>query len=50
MTAYKPELFATVCGSAGIAKSCRDALKLPFSSVLYGGPSVVLHVESFGYA
>ncbi|KAI0675094.1 iron reductase [Trametes maxima] len=40
----------TVCGSQAITKSCRDALRIPFSSVLYGGPSVMLHVESFGYA
>ncbi|EIW62961.1 uncharacterized protein TRAVEDRAFT_113854 [Trametes versicolor FP-101664 SS1] len=40
----------TVCGSQAIAKACRDALRLPFIEPLYGGPSVVLHVESFGYA
>ncbi|OJT02648.1 Ferric reductase transmembrane component 3 [Trametes pubescens] len=40
----------TVCGGQTIAKSCRDALQIPFSQSLYGGPSVVLHVESFGYA
>ncbi len=39
-----------VCGSAAIAKTCRDALRLPFSTALFGGPSVILHVESFGYA
>ncbi|RPD78371.1 hypothetical protein L226DRAFT_531717 [Lentinus tigrinus ALCF2SS1-7] len=43
-------LSVTVCGSAAIAKSCRDALRLPFSTALHGGPDVVLHVESFGYA
>ncbi|KAI0717230.1 ferric reductase NAD binding domain-containing protein [Cerioporus squamosus] len=43
-------LSVTVCGSAAIAKTCRDALRLPFSTTLFGGPSVVLHVESFGYA
>lgn len=45
-----PTSCGTVCGSSAIAKSCRDALKLPFGTVLCGGPSVVLHVESFGYA
>ncbi|KAI0356289.1 hypothetical protein OH77DRAFT_1401246 [Trametes cingulata] len=40
----------TVCGSQAIAKACRDALRIPFTSTLYGGPSVVLYVESFGYA
>ncbi|TFK94331.1 hypothetical protein K466DRAFT_476640 [Polyporus arcularius HHB13444] len=43
-------LSVTVCGSAAIAKTCRDALRLPFSTALFGGPSVILHVESFGYA
>ncbi|KAI0633270.1 ferric reductase NAD binding domain-containing protein [Trametes polyzona] len=40
----------TVCGSQEIAKACRNALRVPFSSSLYEGPSVILHVESFGYA
>lgn len=40
----------SVCGSQAIAKACRDALRMPFSHSLYGGPSIVLHVESFGYA
>ncbi|KAI0362934.1 hypothetical protein BV20DRAFT_1126522 [Pilatotrama ljubarskyi] len=40
----------TVCGSQAIAKACRDALRIPFTSTMYGGPSIVLHVESFGYA
>ncbi|KAH9950834.1 iron reductase [Amylocystis lapponica] len=43
----------TVCGSQAIARACRSALSLPVSGpakVLRGGPSVVLHVESFGYA
>lgn len=39
-----------VCGSEGIARACRAALRLPMSTALNGGPSVVLHVESFGYA
>ncbi|KAI0635361.1 iron reductase [Trametes polyzona] len=43
-------LSVTVCGSQGIARACRRALRIPLSSVLKGGPSVVLHVESFGYA
>ncbi|KAI0354098.1 hypothetical protein OH77DRAFT_1522024 [Trametes cingulata] len=40
----------TVCGPQGIARACRAALRLPMSTTLKGGPSVVLHVESFGYA
>ncbi|EMD32363.1 hypothetical protein CERSUDRAFT_118730 [Gelatoporia subvermispora B] len=43
----------TVCGSQAIARACRAALKFPTSSpasVTKGGPDVVLHVESFGYA
>ena len=40
----------TVCGSQGIARACRAALRVPLSNALTGGPSVVLHVESFGYA
>ncbi|KAI0644002.1 iron reductase [Trametes meyenii] len=43
-------LSVTVCGSQGIARACRAALRIPISTVLSGGPSVVLHVESFGYA
>ncbi|KAH9896466.1 iron reductase [Cubamyces lactineus] len=43
-------LSVTVCGSQGIARTCRSALKIPMSVTLNGGPSVVLHVESFGYA
>ncbi|KAH9896468.1 iron reductase [Cubamyces lactineus] len=40
----------TVCGSHGIAEACRKALRIPMSVTLEGGPSVVLHVESFGFA
>ncbi|KAH9944667.1 iron reductase [Amylocystis lapponica] len=43
----------TVCGSQAIACACRSALGLSVagpSSILRGGPSIVLHVESFGYA
>ncbi|KAI0367300.1 iron reductase [Pilatotrama ljubarskyi] len=43
-------LSVTVCGSQGIARACRAALRIPMSATLKGGPSVVLHVESFGYA
>ncbi|KAI0746278.1 iron reductase [Daedaleopsis nitida] len=43
-------LSVTVCGSQGIARACRKALRVPLSTALNGGPSVVLHVESFGYA
>ncbi|KAH9915446.1 ferric reductase NAD binding domain-containing protein [Epithele typhae] len=40
----------TVCGSQGMARDCRAALRVPLARALAGGPSVVLHVESFGYA
>ncbi|KAH7890610.1 ferric reductase NAD binding domain-containing protein [Phlebopus sp. FC_14] len=43
----------SVCGSQAIARCVRRALRFPVSSplnVLNGGPSVTLHVESFGYA
>ncbi|KZT71188.1 iron reductase [Daedalea quercina L-15889] len=43
----------TVCGSQAIARSCRKALRFPVSGpsqTLKGGPDVILHVESFGYA
>ncbi|CDO76209.1 hypothetical protein BN946_scf184819.g9 [Trametes cinnabarina] len=43
-------LSVTVCGSSSIAQSCREALRIPMTATLKGGPSVVLHVESFGYA
>ncbi|KAF8555031.1 iron reductase [Imleria badia] len=42
-----------VCGSQSLARSVRRALRFPVSgphSILSGGPSVTLHVESFGYA
>ncbi|KAH0828785.1 putative ferric reductase [Lanmaoa asiatica] len=43
----------TVCGSQSLTRSVRRALRFPVSgpsSILSGGPSVTLHVESFGYA
>ncbi|KAK0443404.1 ferric reductase NAD binding domain-containing protein [Desarmillaria tabescens] len=43
----------TVCGSRAVAQSCRSALQFPLrnaATVLRGGASVTLHVESFGYA
>ncbi|KAH7920226.1 hypothetical protein BV22DRAFT_1021612 [Leucogyrophana mollusca] len=43
----------SVCGSQPIARAVRNALRFPVSSpsnILRGGPSVTLHVESFGYA
>ncbi|KIJ60858.1 hypothetical protein HYDPIDRAFT_97841 [Hydnomerulius pinastri MD-312] len=43
----------SVCGSQAVARSVRRSLRFPVSSplnVLNGGPSVTLHVESFGYA
>jgi hypothetical protein len=42
-----------VCGSQGIVRSVRGALRFPVCSpfsVVNGGPSVTLYVESFGYA
>ncbi|KZT06684.1 iron reductase [Laetiporus sulphureus 93-53] len=46
-------LSVTVCGSQAIARACRTALRFPVSTplnVAKGGPSVILHVESYGYA
>jgi ferric-chelate reductase len=43
---YRP----TVCGSQGIARAVRRALRFPVSGSSTRGPSVTLHVESFGYA
>ncbi|KAG1870839.1 ferric reductase NAD binding domain-containing protein [Suillus subluteus] len=43
----------SVCGSQAIVRSVRHALRFPVSgpsSILSGGPSVTLHIESFGYA
>lgn len=43
----------SVCGSQSMARSVRSALQFPVSSPLSianGGPSVTLHIESFGYA
>ncbi|KAG1727437.1 ferric reductase NAD binding domain-containing protein, partial [Suillus lakei] len=43
----------SVCGSQSITRSVRGALRFPVSSplsVASGGPSVTLHIESFGYA
>ncbi|KAG2151644.1 FAD-binding domain-containing protein [Suillus bovinus] len=43
----------SVCGSQAIARATRHALRFPVSgpsSILNGGPSITLHVESFGYA
>ncbi|EGN94612.1 hypothetical protein SERLA73DRAFT_188592 [Serpula lacrymans var. lacrymans S7.3] len=43
----------SVCGSQAVARATRNALRFPVSgptSVLSGGPSVTLHIESFGYA
>jgi len=42
-----------VCGSQTIVRSVRSALQFPMCSplsVANGGPSVTLHIESFGYA
>ncbi|KAL0948175.1 hypothetical protein HGRIS_010786 [Hohenbuehelia grisea] len=46
-------MVVSVCGSQSIAGAVREALSFPVSSpgsVLRGGASVTLHVESFGYA
>ncbi|EIW76078.1 iron reductase [Coniophora puteana RWD-64-598 SS2] len=40
----------SVCGSQSISRAVRSSLCLSPSGVLSGGPSIVLHVESFGYA
>ncbi|KAG1870856.1 ferric reductase NAD binding domain-containing protein [Suillus subluteus] len=43
----------SICGSQGIARAVRHALRFPVSgpsSILSGRPSVTLYVESFGYA
>jgi hypothetical protein len=54
MSVLKPFFLpCAVCGSQAIASATRAALRFPVSSpanVLRGGPSVTLHVESFGYA
>jgi ferric-chelate reductase len=42
-----------VCGSQGISRAVRHALRFPVSgpsTILSGGPSVTLYDESFGYA
>ncbi|KAL4063886.1 ferric reductase NAD binding domain-containing protein, partial [Scleroderma yunnanense] len=47
------KLSVSVCGSPGIAQTVRQALRPPVSSpisVLHGGPSVSLFVETYGYA
>ncbi|KAF9233766.1 FAD-binding domain-containing protein [Melanogaster broomeanus] len=44
-------LSVSVCGPNAMARVVRNALRLPWSGpALNGGPSVTLHVESFGYA
>jgi len=43
----------SVCGSQGISRAVRHALRFPVSgpsTILIGGPSVTLYDESFGYA
>jgi len=43
----------TVCGSQSVSTAVKDALGFPIagpSSIMKGGPSITLHVESFGYA
>jgi ferric-chelate reductase len=42
-----------VCGSESVANAVRSALQSPVAgpiAILKGGPSITLHVESFGYA
>jgi len=46
-------ILLSVCGSQTIVRSVRSALLFPVCSplnVANGGPSITLHVESFGYA
>ncbi|KAJ3974707.1 ferric reductase NAD binding domain-containing protein [Lentinula raphanica] len=46
-------LCVSVCGSQSIANAVRKGLQFPISgpsSLLRGGASITLHVESFGYA
>ncbi|KAG2072169.1 hypothetical protein BDR04DRAFT_1014238 [Suillus decipiens] len=53
VTRASGSMSVSVCGSQGIARAVRHALRFPVSgpsSILGGGPSVTLHVESFGYA
>jgi len=43
----------TVCGSQSIAGAVRDALGFSIagpSSIMKGGPSIILNIEAFGYA
>ncbi|KAG1804034.1 ferric reductase NAD binding domain-containing protein [Suillus subaureus] len=53
VTATTGRMSVGVCGSQSIVRSVRGALRFPVSSplsVANGGPSVTLHIESFGYA
>lgn len=53
VAAVSGRLSVSVCGSQAISRACRSALNFPVGSPaasLKGGPNVILHVESFGYA
>lgn len=48
-TPLNPLIMAPVCGTGGLAKSVKGALRNPrFMDILRGGPSVTLHLEAFG--
>ncbi|KAF8234222.1 hypothetical protein L208DRAFT_844838 [Tricholoma matsutake] len=43
------DIAVNVCGTGGLAKSVKGALRNPrFMDILRGGPSVTLHLEAFG--
>jgi len=46
----KGKMSVTVCGSQSLAQATRSALRFGPSLVMKGGPSISLHVESYGYA
>ncbi|KAG9309630.1 putative iron reductase [Chiua virens] len=53
MNAASGSVSISVCGPDAMIKAVREALRFSWSSAsnpLNGGPSVTLHVESFGYA
>jgi ferric-chelate reductase len=49
----KVSVYTPVCGSASVAEATRKALGFSLAGpaqIMKGGASVMLHVESFGYA
>ena len=41
--------FSIVCGTHALAETAREAIRTPRArDILRGGPTVTLHVESFG--